>query len=185
MSDLENAVEALLQGKIISYPTEGVFGIGCDPDNEEAVKRLIKIKKRRIEKGLILVAADYGQLLPYIDEPQLTETQKIRLQESWPGPVTWVIPASTQASHLLTGVFDTIAVRVTNHPIAKQLCILFGKPVTSTSANLSGQPPCTRLDQVKRQLGDHLALVLPGHTGDQKTPTEIRDIKNLEILRKG
>ncbi|WP_345789728.1 L-threonylcarbamoyladenylate synthase [Vibrio eleionomae] len=185
MKNVEQAVQALTAGEVLAYPTEGVFGVGCDPDNISAVEKLLALKKRPVEKGLILIAATYQQLIPYIKEEQLTAEQLARVKESWPGHVTWIMPASERVSHWVSGQFDTIAVRVTDHPLVKELCLAYGKPITSTSANLSGQPPCMTTEEVEQQLGDQLVAILAGETGGKLKPSEIRDAKTLTILRKG
>ncbi|NAW66453.1 L-threonylcarbamoyladenylate synthase type 1 TsaC [Photobacterium halotolerans] len=185
MDNLSQVVTALQQGEVIAYPTEAVFGVGCDPDNPEAVARLLALKQRPIEKGLILIAADYAQLAPYIDDSQLSDEQKARIFATWPGPVTWVMPTKPQVPTFLTGQFTTIAVRVTDHPLVQQLCREFGKPLTSTSANLTGEPPCRTVDEVVSQLGDHLSTILHGETGGRDNPSEIRDAATGHIFRQG
>jgi L-threonylcarbamoyladenylate synthase len=170
---------------VIAYPTEGVFGVGCDPDSVQAIQRLLEIKQRAKEKGLILIAASYEQLLPYIDESQLSEAQLKTIHASWPGPVTWVMPVSERVSGFVSGQFDTVAVRVTDHPLVLALCLEYGKPVTSTSANLSGQPPCMTTNEVYQQLGDSGVVVLEGETGGRDKPSEIRDARSGKVLRQG
>lgn len=88
MDNFQHTLQALQQGEVIAYPTEGVFGVGCDPDNPHAIKKLLELKQRPVEKGLILIAASYEQLLPYIDESQLTDEQLATVKATWPGPVT-------------------------------------------------------------------------------------------------
>lgn len=185
MNNFEHTLQALQSGEVIAYPTEGVFGVGCDPDNPQAIEKLLQLKQRPVEKGLILIAASYQQLLPYIDESQLTQEQLERVQSTWPGPVTWIMPASQRVSHWVSGQFDTIAVRVTDHPLVQKLCLAYGKPLTSTSANLSGLPPCMTTQEVEQQLGDKLVAILQGETGGRNKPSEIRDAKTLQILRQG
>ncbi|WP_428773998.1 L-threonylcarbamoyladenylate synthase [Vibrio sp.] len=185
MENLDQAVTALQRGDVIAYPTEGVFGVGCDPDNVQAIEKLLQLKQRPVEKGLILIAASYQQLLPYIDEAQLSQEQLQRVQSTWPGPVTWIMPASGQVSDWVSGQFDTIAVRVTDHPLVKELCLRYGKPITSTSANLTGQPPCMTTEQVEAQLGNRLVTIVRGETSGRNKPSEIRDAKTLKVLRQG
>ncbi len=120
MGNLQQAVDVLQRGGVIAYPTEGVFGLGCDPDNQAAMLRLLAIKQRPIEKGVILIAANYEQLRPYIDEDQLTEQQLLQVLASWPAPLTWVMPASVDTPNWVRGQFDTVAVRVSNHPLVQQ-----------------------------------------------------------------
>lgn len=185
MDNFEQILHALHSGDVIAYPTEGVFGVGCDPDNPQAIEKLLQLKQRSIDKGLILIAATYEQLLPYIDENQLTHQQLLTVKSTWPGPVTWIMPASSQVSKWVSGQFDTIAVRVTDHPLVQQLCLAYGKPITSTSANLSGHPSCMTTDEVVQQFGAQLIAILHGETGGRNKPSEIRDAKTQQVLRQG
>ncbi len=185
MNNFEQALSALQQGEVIAYPTEGVFGVGCDPDNAQAIQKLLELKQRPVEKGLILIAANYEQLLPYIDESQLTIEQLETVKATWPGPYTWIMPASNKVSNWVSGQFDSIAVRVTDHPLVQQICQAFGKPLTSTSANLTGLPPCMTTEEVEAQLGDQLVAILRGETSGRDKPSEIRDAKTLAVLRQG
>nr|WP_275661036.1 L-threonylcarbamoyladenylate synthase [Vibrio brasiliensis] len=185
VDNFDMALSALRNGEVIAYPTEGVFGVGCDPDSPQAIEKLLKLKQRPIEKGLILIAASYQQLLPYIDESQLSAEQLQQVQKSWPGPVTWVMPCSEKVSDWVSGQYDTIAVRVSDHPLVQKMCNAFGKPLTSTSANLSGQPPCMTTEEVYQQLGSQLVAVLEGQTGGREKPSEIRDAKTSQVLRQG
>jgi L-threonylcarbamoyladenylate synthase len=185
VDNFNQALNALNNGEVIAYPTEGVFGVGCDPDNPEAIQKLLELKQRPVEKGLILIAASYEQLLPYIDESQLTSEQLAKVQQTWPGPVTWIMPCSDKVSHWVSGQFDSIAVRVTDHPLVQKMCNAFGKPLTSTSANLTGEPPCMKTAEVYQQLGDKLVAVLEGETGGRDKPSEIRDAKTSQVLRQG
>lgn len=185
LDNFEHVVESLKQGEVIAYPTEGVFGVGCDPDNTAAIDKLLALKQRPIEKGLILIAANYQQLLPYIDESQLTDKQRDTMLATWPGAVTWVVPVNSLISSHLTGKFNSIAVRVTDHPLVQKLCLTFGKPLTSTSANLTGLEPCRTTQEVEQQLGQHLVAILAGKTGGRTQPTEIRDVITGNVLRVG
>ncbi|WP_338116774.1 L-threonylcarbamoyladenylate synthase [Vibrio tubiashii] len=185
MENFNQALNALMDGEVIAYPTEGVFGVGCDPDNSEAVRKLLDLKQRPADKGLILIAASYQQLIPYIDESQLTQEQLIRVKQSWPGPVTWIMPSSERVSRWVSGQHQSIAVRVTDHPLVQKMCNAFGKPLTSTSANLSGQPPCMTSEEVYMQFGYDQIAVLEGQTGGREKPSEIRDAKSLQVLRQG
>lgn len=184
-TEISNAVNALAEGKVIGYPTEAVFGVGCDPDNLQAIALLLQIKQREKSKGLILIAADYAQLQPYIDEAAINTEQKQCMLASWPGPVSWVVPARDGVSDWLTGQFSTIAVRVSDHPVVQQLCRAYGKPITSTSANLSGQPACRSAADVQAQLGTQLAVIIDAPTGGRLNPSEIRDVQTGHIFRAG
>lgn len=181
---LAQIVAALKEQQVIAYPTEAVFGVGCDPDSGLAVTRLLELKQRPVEKGLILIAADFDQLKPYIDVAALSEDQLSSVFASWPGPVTFVFPALPSTPKWLTGRFDSLAVRVTNHPLVKELCLAYGKPLVSTSANLTGLPPCRTAQEVQQQFGESFP-VLMGDTGGRLNPSEIRDALTGELFRQG
>lgn len=170
-------------GGLIAYPTEAVFGLGCDPLNKQAVWRLLELKQRPIHKGLILIAADFSQLEPFLES--LTPFDQNRLRATWPGPHTWLIPARTTAPPWLRGRHDTLAVRVTAHPLAAALCRLCRHPLVSTSANLSGRPPARTALAVRRQLGRDIDYVLPGPTGGAVNPTKIQDLRTGQSIRLG
>jgi len=180
---VQQAVQSLRHGGVIAYATEAVFGLGCDPDAEQAVQRLLAIKQRPLEKGLILIAADWAQLAPYVDASLLPQERLQAVLASWPGPFTWVMPARTTTPRWLTGQFDSLAVRVSAHPQVQILCRAFGKPLVSTSANLSGLTPCRSDDEVRQQLGERLDYVLPGQVGGQDNPSEIRDALSGRLIR--
>ncbi len=178
---LHQAVEILTSGGIIAYPTEAVFGLGCDPQNEAAIKKLLAIKKRNIEKGLILIAANIEQLAPYIQK--LDEQTRQRILPTWPGPTTWLLPAKPDVSKLLRGEHTTIAVRVTNHPLAKKLCETWGNALISTSANMSNQPAVNSVEKAKIVFSDHVDYYLEGNVGNMASPTEIIDGQTGKIVR--
>ncbi len=180
---LRAAARVIRAGGIVAYPTEAVFGLGCDPRNEQAVRRLLALKRRPASKGLILIAANFEQLNPFLQP--LTPSDQARIAASWPGPYTWLIPARTTAPRWLRGRHDTLAVRVTAHPLAAMLCRVCGHPLVSTSANLSGRPPARGALAVRRQLGRHLDYMLPGPTGGAAKPTEIRDLRTGRRVRGG
>ncbi len=179
-----HAVAVLKNEHVIAYPTEAVFGVGCDPDSETAVMRLLELKQRPVEKGLILIAASFEQLKPYIDDSRLSDSQREAIFSCWPGPVTFVFPARPETPRWLTGRFDSLAVRVTNHPLVIELCEAYGKPLVSTSANLTGQPPCRTTAEVHAQFGDSFPVV-DGATGGRQNPSEIRDALTGELFRQG
>lgn len=174
---------ALRAGAVVGYPTEAVYGLGCDPWNRQAVYRLLALKRRSDSKGLILIAADRAQLQPFLGqvEPDIDR----RIGESWPGPVTWVMPANRTAPEWITGGRDTIAVRVTAHEPAAALCRAFGGALVSTSANYSGQPAARTALRTRRLFGHGLDAVLSGPTGGLTHPTAIFDARSGQLLRAG
>lgn len=183
MNFIAEAVKQLQLGHVIAYATEAVFGLGCDPDDEQAVQRLLDIKQRSVEKGVILIAADWEQLVPYVDLAQIPEPKLCQAFASWPGPFTWVMPAKSTTPRWLTGKFSSIAVRVSAHPQVQELCRAWGKPLVSTSANLSGEPPCRTGQEVLTQLAQRVDFILPGEVGGASNPSQIRDVLTGELLR--
>lgn len=183
MSLYHAVIDALNAGGVIAYPTEAVYGLGCDPDNEAAVLALLAIKQRPVEKGLILVAANYSQLMPYVDDKAIPPEKRYQIFSSWPGHVSWVLPASQAAPKWITGQFDSIAVRVSAHPVVQQLCLTYGKPLVSTSANLSGQPAITNKTELEQSLGTMLAAIVPGALGGATQPSQIRNALTGDIVR--
>ncbi len=167
-------------GGIVAYPTEAVFGLGCDPGSQNSLSRLIALKGRDARKGFILIAAEISQLDPWVIFPAGDARQ--RILQSWPGPYTWVVPARAGVDPWLTGGRATLAVRVTDHPVAAALCRLTGALV-STSANRSGRPPVRDSLRVRAVFGNRIDMVVPGEIGALAGPTEIRDALTGHLLR--
>jgi L-threonylcarbamoyladenylate synthase len=179
---LRYAARVLQAGGVVAYPTESVFGLGCDPLDLSAVQRILACKGRRMESGLILVADEYSRLAAFV-APSQAELE--RMLSTWPGPVTWVCTASAAAPPWITGGRDTIAVRVTAHETAAALSRAAGMALVSTSANRTGRPPCRSALQVRARLFEHVDYVLAGATGGRARPTEIRDARTGAPLRSG
>lgn len=176
----EHAAIALRQGDIIAYPTESVWGLGCDPFNEQAVLRLLELKGRPLSKGLILVAASVEQIAPLWGG--LDAKIRSHIQASWPGPYTWVLPdTSSWMPTWIRGQHDSVAVRVSAHPVVQALCQQAGGPIVSTSANPTDQNPARQVEQLHQYFPD-IALV-EGELGDLSQPTQIRDALTLNRLR--
>ncbi len=178
---LKLAASRMREGKLLAYPTEAVWGLGCDPLNQQAVTDLLALKGRASTKGLILIAADFSQIEPFLDID--TQQMKGKLLASWPGPVTWIVPSARNTPAWLRGKRDTLAVRVTAHPIASALCRAFGGAIVSTSANPSGaRPACTQLKARCYFQGIPLHF-LPGSVGGLDRPTAIFDARSGVKLR--
>lgn len=180
---IPDAVAALKAGGVIAYPTEAVWGLGCDPFDEAAVLRLLAIKQRPVEKGLILIAADQAQLQPLLDLAAVPETRLAEVLASWPGPNTWVLPSSAAAPRWITGAHAGIAVRISAHPTVVALCRAFGGPLVSTSANLAGAPPAFDRDQLDPAVIAIVDGVAEGETGGLDQPTPIRDALSGHVFR--
>jgi L-threonylcarbamoyladenylate synthase len=178
---LRLAARALKAGRSLAYPTEGVFGLGCDPRNERAVRALLNLKGRPSNKGLILIAADLAQLEPYI--APLAPAQRQILEATWPGPVTWILPARPQTPTWLRGEHAALAARVTAHGPSAALCRAFGGALVSTSANPAGRPPAKTRLKVRRYFPKADIGHLPGATGGLNRPTAIYDLLTGAKLR--
>lgn len=173
---------AFIQGQLLVYPTEAVMGIGCDPDNETAVYQLLRLKNRAVEKGMILVADTYSRLLPYVNDNAVAPAMRAEIFSSWPGHNTWLLPKSASAPRWITGEHEKIAVRVSAHPVVRELCARLGKPLVSTSANPSGLTPATSLDEAKAYFKDKVVYV-EGCVGGAHKPSTIRDCDSGKIIR--
>ncbi|AKC59797.1 tRNA threonylcarbamoyladenosine biosynthesis protein RimN [Blochmannia endosymbiont of Polyrhachis (Hedomyrma) turneri] len=174
---------ALHCSQVIIYPTESVFGLGCDPDSEFAVKKLLDIKQRSWKKGLILVAAYYKQLINYIDDSSLNNVQRSRVFSTWPGHISWSFPVHSNTPKWLIGDFSSLVVRLSSFKPIQELCLSFGKPLVSTSANISGYLPADNVDDVCDQLGLNL-FIMDGSVGDMQHPSEIRSAVTGKLIRK-
>ncbi len=180
---LTEAVTALQHGAVIACPTEAVWGLGCDPSDEAVVMRLLAIKQRPVDKGVILVADTPAALQGWTDLDALPEDRRQAVLSSWPGPNTWVVPASARAPRWITGQHDGIAVRVSAHPGVAALCRAFGGPLVSTSANLAGEVPARTRDQLDPRLLAAIDGLLDGATGGLAEPTAIRVALDGRVLR--
>ena len=181
MINADRAADVLLRGGLIAYPTEGVFGLGCMPDDLDAVDRLVNIKRRDAGKGLILIASTVEQFDGWIDVPK-TES----LPEPDPAhPVTWIVPPGPKVGPLLRGDHAGIAVRLTTNPVAHAICEAVNSPITSTSANRSGKPVARNQFVLRRQFGALVDYIVPGACGPASGPSEIRDFASGKVLRPG
>jgi L-threonylcarbamoyladenylate synthase len=181
--DLHNVVPVLQAGGVITYPTEAVWGLGCDPGNAQAVLKLLSLKQRPVEKGMILVAADPAQLEGWVQLDALAAERRQAVLDSWPGANTWIVPAGPRAPRWITGAHTGIAVRVSAHPLVQALCTAWGGPLVSTSANLAGEPPARSREQLDPALLQHLDGLLDGATGGLAQPTRIRVAATGDVLR--
>ena len=179
INQVDEARQFLKQGKIIVYPTEAVYGLGCDPFNQQAVDRLLAVKQRSIEKGFIILIADWSQLFPLISSVSAVHLDAVRA--TWPGPVTWVFPKATAIPEWMTGHHHSIAIRMSAHPIAQQLCI--DGPVISTSANVSGQAAAVDIAGVCTQFPHGIDAFLAGNLGGASQPSAIFDVLSGIRLR--
>ena len=178
---LRYAAEVIRAGGVIAYPTEQVFGLGCDPDCEAAIARILDLKQRSQQAGFILIAENLAQLHDWIS-PTATEREQMLAPNRF---ITWIVTANPQASHWITGGRRTIAVRITQHPVAAALCHLSGTPLVSTSANRHGHPPARSVLSARCKFGRRVDCFVAGTTGVRGKPSEIRDARSGTIIRPG
>jgi L-threonylcarbamoyladenylate synthase len=175
------AAATVAAGGVIAYPTEAIWGLGCDPFNEAAVDRLLRLKRRPREKGLILVAGEIEQFRWLLRD--LSAQQMARLSGTWPGPVTWLVPHHGRVPTWISGDHPTVALRVSAHMRVRELCLAVGGPLVSTSANIGGAAPARFAFQVRRYFGTGIDYLLPGPLGGADSPSMIRDLDSDTILR--
>jgi L-threonylcarbamoyladenylate synthase len=176
---IDQAAATLRRGGVIAYPTEGVFGLGCLPDNLAAVQRLLDIKQRDVAKGLILIASDAAQFDGWVELPDDLALPPIDPTR----PVTWVVPAGVKASPVVRGEHSSIAVRLTSNPVTRAICEAVQSAIVSTSANLSGRPVATDHATLHREFAGLVDYIVPGDCGPFTGPSEIRMLSTGEVLR--
>ncbi len=178
---IRRAAEIMASGGVIAYPTEAVWGLGCDPLNEQAVQRLLSLKSRPVEKGLILITGQMAHFNSVFAD--LPESQVEKLTSTWPGPTTWLVPDQWHIPEWVKGEFTSVALRVTNHPLVAALTEQFGGPIISTSANPTTKPPAISKLRVHQYFGDELDYIVPGKLGGLDKPSKIIDLATDRILR--
>ena len=164
---------------VIAYPTESVYGLGCNPLSEQAVYKILQLKHRHVEKGLIIIAANIEQLLPYVN----INTQDILTITDYASPMTWLVNKSDITPMWISGQHNKVAIRISQHPDVIKLCNKLGHPVVSTSANPAKLPPANNLIQARRYFSNRVDMYLSGATGQLKKPTPITDLENGRIIR--
>ena len=175
-------VSALLRRDgVIAYPTEGVWGLGCLPASEAGVARILDLKRRSWQQGLLLVAADITQFEPYL-AGVVDDRGRQQLDAAWPGPVTFLVRDNGVAPAWIVGEHDTLGLRVSAHPVVRALCAVTG-PLVSTSANPSGRPAATSALTARRYFQTGIDDLVPGRLGGRQGPSEIRVLETGEVVR--
>lgn len=176
---ISEAMPLLRLGKVIAYPTEAVYGLGCDPYNQKAVEKILLLKQRSVSKGLIILISEWFQLDSLIEK--LSDALLDPVRETWPGPVTWIFPKSNSIPSWLSGNQESIAIRMSAHPIARALCQ--HGPIVSTSANLSGEKPATSFVELCQQFPSGIDAFLTGDLGGASQPSAIYEVLTRRRLR--
>ena len=183
LATIDAAGALLRDGGVVAYPTEAVFGLGCDPQDRAAFERLFALKQRPPLQGVLLIAADFDQVEQYIAHALVPPAVMQRVRASWPGANTWVFPRSTRVPNWVAGAHAGIALRVTAHPAAAALCRAFGGALVSTSANPHGESPARSAHAVEQFFGEALDGLLDAPLGGASSPTMIRDALSGTIIR--
>jgi L-threonylcarbamoyladenylate synthase len=181
LASIDQVAAHFKRGGVIAYPTESCFGLGCDPLNRNSVLCVLRLKQRPQRKGLILIASHYRQVARFIKP--LTYAEQAILKQEGAHAVTCLMPVKPSCPRWLRGAHDTLAVRLTAHPVAAGLCRALGTALVSTSANVGGHKPARTYAECSRRFGRR-ALVLPGRVGRRKRPSTIRSWADGRILRK-
>ena len=180
---VEQTVDIIKSGGLIAYPTESIYGLGCDPFNQQAVLRLLKLKNRPPEKGLILVASNLNQLLPLILPKHPDDLA--RALKTWPGHHSWIFPKSPMVPSVISGRYDSIAIRLSKHPVIKQICDGLNHALVSTSANLTNQDDLKSITDIRLAFGDKIQLYIDAAIGIDNKASTIIDAHTLEVIRQG
>ncbi|MFC1528534.1 L-threonylcarbamoyladenylate synthase [Candidatus Latescibacterota bacterium] len=182
---IDDAVTVLKNGGIVVYPTETVYGIGCDPLNRAAYERIHRLKKRNDDKQMLLLACSLSQVEQFAG--RLADIPSRLAREFWPGPLTMVINTLSEIPEYLYGNSGGVAFRVTSHPVAASLANNSGYPITSTSANISGYPPVSNYEEALKMFGKEAEIVLENSIPFSGTPSTIIDLTSDEpkIIREG
>lgn len=182
---LDQAVDYLMQGEVIGYPTEAVWGLGCDPFQQDAFAKILTLKKRPIEKGVILLSDCIERIEPLL--VLLDPIIRDQVIDSWQQKTTqqrattWLLPVTSAIPHWIYGDHNRVAIRVTQHPLCQQLCQRFDQMIVSTSANPAGAAPAKTLQETQLYFPD-LAL-LAGQLGDSPEPSRILDAVTGQVIR--
>lgn len=183
LGDLDAAAALLRRGGVLAYPTEAVFGLGCDPHNRAALERVFELKRRPPTQGVLLIAADFAQVERYIDLGAVPPAVLAAAQASWPGPNTWIFPRSAEVPAWVAGAHEGIALRVTAHAPVIALCEAFGGALVSTSANPHGEPSARTAATLETYFGNALDGLLDAPLGGLERPSVIRDALSGAIIR--
>ena len=185
-TSVAEAAQCLKQGLVLAYPTEAVWGLGCDPFNELAFLEILRLKQRPIEKGVILLAAQIAQI-EHLLKPLSTEMYQ-KVIDSWSHrspterATTWLLPAGDNIPTWIKGNHPKVAVRVTTHPLCVALCNAFNGFIVSTSANPTGENPALSLQQANQYFSTQINY-LNGDLGLSQEASQIIDAETGEIIR--
>lgn len=185
-TSVAEAAECLKQGHVLAYPTEAVWGLGCDPFNQQAFLEILRLKQRPMEKGVILLAAQIAQVEHLLESLTVEMRQKVLDSWSFRSPAeratTWLLPAGNHIPNWIKGNHSKVAVRVTTHPLCVALCNAFDGFIVSTSANPAGGQPARSLQEANQYFSTQIDY-LNGDLGLSQEPSRIIDAETGEVIR--
>lgn len=183
--DIEKAVSALERGGVIGFPTETYYGLGVDPFNAQALRRLFILKKREPSKPILVLVRDQEMLSEIVAD--IPEQYKSLITKFWPGPLTLIFTANPSLHPLLTGDSGTVGVRISSHPLVDKIFEKWPHPLTATSANLSGTSPAENIDEIKSYFPGDLDYILDGGDSPAGLCSSIIGLENgcFKELRRG
>lgn len=181
--DYKRINDILDKGGLIAYVTDTVWGIGCLPNNEDAVKKIYEIKKREAKKPLILMSDEIYPLFDYIKQPMEKEAQRL-IKMHFPGALTLVVEKSQNTPDYITSGMNTVGIRVPNNIIFQSICRnLNGRVLATTSANLSGEAPALTYEEALNYVGNKVDLVIPDYGNTAKgIASTVAGFKDGEII---
>jgi len=182
---LKRAVECLLAGGLVAFPTESFYGLAVDSTNETAIKRLFSLKKRRPDIPVLILIPSLGALNRFVN--RIPSVADRLIKEFWPGALTLIFEAGPDVSPLLTAGTGKIGIRLSSHPIATALAKGLGVPITGTSANISGRPVCRNAQEILSSFGRGVDLILDGGKTEGEIASTVLDVTvhPPQILREG
>ena len=182
---IREAVGLIQQGSVAAYPTETFYGLGVDVTNDHAIKRLFDVKRRDYGNPVAVIVADRGMLSTIVEA--IPEKASVLMDVFWPGPLTILFNTNNKISRRLTTNTGKIGIRVSSHPVAEALVQALGRPLTTTSANLSGFPPSLSPRHLKSYFGDKLDLVVDAGDLAPSRGSTVVDVteEKLAIIREG
>ncbi|MBW1689553.1 MAG: threonylcarbamoyl-AMP synthase [Deltaproteobacteria bacterium] len=172
--DLQRAISIIEEGGIVAFPTESFYGLGVDATNSSAIERLFLVKKRDPGLPLLILISSIHELSKYTASIPVGALKLAR--RFWPGGLTMILQSSQALPSVLTAGTGKIGIRISSHPVAHALTRALNHPVTGTSANISGRPPCIRADQVVECLGEQVDLILDGGITEGARPSTLLDV---------
>ena len=180
ITEVKDVICHLKSGEVIGYPTEAVYGIGCDPWNQSSVEKIAKIKGRKKRQTFLMVASSIDQLTDLIDISRLSS----QVKSSWPGHTTWLIKAKENVPYWLQDEqTNKVGVRISNHPLVRELCSEYGKPIISTSANISGKEEIKNQQEFMKTFSSDINYLVDGDLGDYDKASMIIDMETNKKIR--